>query len=428
MPIAGMDNNRAGKALKDVIALETLGCKLNQAESESLARRLNNKGYTLSDFSSNALVYILNTCTVTHLADRKTRHLIRTARRHNPNATIVAIGCYADSRPDELISAGADLAIGNEGKSELIQLLEQHRLIGSKNSAQHYMLRTRSRIKIQEGCTQFCSYCVVPLVRGKERSLPLETILSEVKARANEGYREVVLTGTRIGTYRPSLDTLVRRILCDTHIERLRLSSLQPSEVTDEFLSLWADNRLCRHLHLPLQSGSNDMLRVMRRPYTITDYENVINRIRKAIPDVAITTDIIVGFPGETAETFNESCDFCRSMSFANIHVFPYSDRPGTRATIMTDKAGAKTKRARRDRMLQLAQESSRNFRNRFIGRNMMVLWEQRNGKGSWTGLTDNYIRVTTQSNDNLGNTITAHVLADGTSTMYYNLERAAPV
>lgn len=389
------------------IALETLGCKLNQAESESLARQLAERGCRVVPPSDGAAIYILNTCTVTHIADRKSRHLLRLAQRRNPGAFIIAIGCYAERAPRELAQVtGVDMVLGNEEKAHLLDVLEEQGLISTSSALLPQMHRTRSLVKVQEGCNQFCSYCIVPLVRGRERSLPLDEAVAEVRARVERGYREVVLTGTQIGSYRNSPELLIQRILIETGIERLRLSSLQPREITAGLLSLWQDSskRLCRHLHLPLQSGSDAVLRRMGRRYSTEDYAQAVARIREAIPDVAITTDVMVGFPGETDEDFAESYRFCQQMAFANIHVFPYSERPCTPATLMPEKIDEPVKKERSKRMLKLARESARRFEEQFLGRTMMVLWEREVDDGVWVGLTDNYIRVVAQSKKPLKN------------------------
>ncbi len=389
------------------IALETLGCKLNQAESESLARQLAERGCRVVPPSDGAAIYILNTCTVTHIADRKSRHLLRLAQRRNPGAFIIAIGCYAERAPRELAQVtGVDMVLGNEEKARLLDVLEEQGLISTSSALLPQMHRTRSLVKVQEGCNQFCSYCIVPLVRGRERSLPLDEAVAEVRARVERGYREVVLTGTQIGSYRNSPELLIQRILIETGIERLRLSSLQPREITAGLLSLWQDSskRLCRHLHLPLQSGSDAVLRRMGRRYSTEDYAQAVARIREAIPDVAITTDVMVGFPGETDEDFAESYRFCQQMAFANIHVFPYSERPCTPATLMPEKIDEPVKKERSKRMLKLARESARRFEEQFLGRTMMVLWEREVDDGVWVGLTDNYIRVVAQSKKPLKN------------------------
>ena len=392
---------------KNGVALETLGCKLNQAESESLARQLAERGCRVAPPSDGAAIYILNTCTVTHIADRKSRHLLRLAQRRNPGAFIIAIGCYAERAPRELAQVtGVDMVLGNEEKARLLDVLEEQGLISTSSALLPQMHRTRSLVKVQEGCNQFCSYCIVPLVRGRERSLPLDEAVAEVRARVKRGYHEVVLTGTQIGSYRNSPELLIQRILIETGIERLRLSSLQPREITAGLLSLWQDSskRLCRHLHLPLQSGSDAVLRRMGRRYSTEDYAQAVARIREAIPDVAITTDVMVGFPGETDEDFAESYRFCQQMAFANIHVFPYSERPCTPATLMPEKIDEPVKKERSKRMLKLARESARRFEEQFLGRTMMVLWEREVYDGVWVGLTDNYIRVVAQSKKPLKN------------------------
>jgi len=244
------------------------------------------------------------------------------------------------------------------------------------------------------------------MVRGRERSLPADEVVSEVKDRVERGYREVVLTGTQIGSYRNGVESLIRRILDKTEIKRLRLSSLQPPDITKDLLSLWQKypNILCRHIHLPLQSGSDAVLQRMGRQYSTQLYEQAVASVRESIPDVAITTDLIVGFPGETDEDFSQSYQFCRRMAFANIHVFPYSKRSGTHAAQMPEQVDEQVKRQRSRQMLILAKQSAYNFREKFMGRTMLVLWERESNVSTWEGLTDNYIRVVAQSNEPLQN------------------------
>lgn len=392
---------------KKGVAIETLGCKLNQAESESLARQLAEVGCHILNPSDGADIYILNTCSVTHIADRKSRHLVRLARRRNPYSLIIATGCYAERAPEELAHIPeVDMVLGNDEKARLVQILQQGGVISDNSAICPPMLRTRSLVKVEEGCNQYCSYCIVPLVRGRERSLPVDWVVDEVRARVETGYREVVLTGTQIGAYRPSLELLIQRILVDTGVERIRVSSLQPQDITPELLALWQDQKLCRHFHLPLQSGSDSVLRRMRRRYTVAQYEKAVTMAREAIPDVAITTDIMVGFPGESEGEFDEGYRFCQRMGFANIHVFPFSERPDTLAAAMPEKVGDRVKKVRSETMLKLARESSLRFREQFLGRTMTVLWEQR-VDGNWVGLTDNYIRVFASSNEPLKNRLT---------------------
>jgi threonylcarbamoyladenosine tRNA methylthiotransferase MtaB len=393
---------------KNKIALETLGCKLNQAESESLARQFAEMGCHVVSPSDGADIYILNTCTVTHIADRKSRHLLRLARRRNPDALIIATGCYAERAPEELAQIeGVDMVLGNDEKARLAEVLGERGVISANPAVCPPAFRTRSMVKVQEGCKQFCSYCIVPFVRGRERSLPLDEAVDEVRARVEGGYQDVVLTGTQIGAYRPSLELLIQRILAETGVKRLRLSSLRPRDVTPGLLALWDGEGLCRHIHLPLQSGSDAVLWRMRRGYSVADYERAVMMAREAIPDVAITTDIMVGFPGESDEEFEESYRFCQGMGFANIHVFPFSQRPGTLAALVPGKVGDRVKKERSERMLRLARESALRFREKFLGRTMTVLWE-REAEGVWVGLTDNYIRVFASSNEPLKNRLTA--------------------
>jgi threonylcarbamoyladenosine tRNA methylthiotransferase MtaB len=409
----------------DKVALETLGCKLNQAETDSLARQLLSKGYQLAESAGEADIYVLNTCTVTHVADRKARHLLRLAHRTNPKALIVAIGCYVQRAPEELRQLGiVNLILDNEQKDRLVDILGNRNLRnkGDRSPVKEYhsskspegscrlVDRTRSLIKIQEGCHSFCSFCIVPYLRGQERSLPLEKVIQQVKERVAAGHKEVTLTGTKIGAYQwegenhGSLCRLIEGILDQTGVKRLRLSSLQPQDLTPELIRLWAEERLCPHLHLPLQSGSQAMLQQMKRQYSITDYQRAVSLAREAIPDLAITTDILVGFPGEGEREFEESYRFCEKMSLANIHVFPYSPRLGTAAAWMPHQVAERTKKERSQRMLALAQQSAQRFRGRFLGRTMMVLWEGKSKPGVWSGLTANYLRVFVRSEQELTN------------------------
>ena len=405
------------------VALETLGCKLNQAETESLARQFLRRGCQLAESPREADVYVLNTCTVTHIADRKARHLLRSARRSNLQALIIAVGCYAQRAPAELAQLGAvDLILSAAEKDRLIDMVE-NRLGRVRNRRTEISpvgglssVRTRALIKIQDGCDDFCSFCIVPYTRGREGSLPLDKVLEEVRARVDAGYREVTLTGTKIGAYlgnglcvtskewTPGLPRLIERILKETAVERLRLSSLQPQDLTPESVKLWADKRLCPHLHLSLQSGSDGVLQRMKRRYSTYDYERAVSLAREAISDLAITTDILAGFPGESEREFEESYHFCQKIGFANIHVFPYSPRPGTAAARMPHQVEDRVRKERTQRMLTLAQESAHRFREQFRGRTVPVLWERKVERGVWSGLTDNYLRVFAESEEPLTN------------------------
>ena len=394
------------------VALDTLGCKLNQAESELLARQFVAAGYELVASPCDADIYVLNTCTVTHVADAKSRRLLRQAHRLNPGARLVAIGCYAQRAPAELAQLdGVALVLGNGQKLDLLSIIKEEKwfeeaVLAGLPPAQKAAWRTRSFVRIQDGCQSFCTYCVVPLVRPREISLPAGEVVAEVKQQVARGYREVVLTGTKIGSYHyqgTDLKGLLEAILAETDITRLRLSSLQPQEVSPGLIGLWQDKRLCPHCHLSLQSGSDAVLERMGRRYTADGYHQAVSLIRGLVPDVVITTDVIVGFPGETDEEFAASYELCRELGFARMHVFAYSPRQGTRAVELTHQVAGKVKKERRQRMLELSVEISRSFREKFLGRVMPVLWETKAG-GVWSGLTGNYIRVYTQGDDDLTN------------------------
>jgi threonylcarbamoyladenosine tRNA methylthiotransferase MtaB len=397
-------------AAKTTVALDSLGCKLNQAETQLLARQLSAAGFRVVSAAAKADIYILNTCTVTHVADRKSRHLLNMARRRNPAVRLVAIGCYAEREPRALDGIeGVELVLGNEQKWHLPELFGRADALKkppvSVNIAEG-LQRTRAFIKIQDGCRNFCAYCIVPLVRSREYGVSSAQVLAQIKEHAASGFKEVVLTGTEIGAYDSGgidLKGLIKSILQETDIPRVRLSSLQPHYITPELISLWKEPRLCPHFHLSLQSGSDSVLKRMKRRYTKADYRRTVDLIRKSVPDVAITTDIIVGFPGETDNEFQETLDFCRQMRFARNHVFPYSPRPGTLAATMPGQVPEKVKKERTRQMLALAKKSARAFDDLFLGKTLDVLWEQKN-KGIWSGLTGNYIKVYTRNSGDLTN------------------------
>ncbi len=403
------------------VALLTLGCKLNQAESEAIARDLAAAGCEVIDTAAPADAFIINTCAVTHIAGRKSRHLVRLARRLSPAARIAVTGCYAESDAALLRGLGADLVLGNDDKTALAARLLSNglghpdSLDAIPSSAAPSRLRTRSFVKIQEGCNDVCAFCIVPQTRGRERSVARADVLSAVQEREAEGYQEVVLTGTQLGVYGHDIEGevglvgLVDCLLQKTSLPRLRLSSLQPADITPDLLRLWQDPRLCRHFHIALQSGSDDVLARMRRRYTTDEFRRAVAAIREALPDAAITTDVLVGFPGETDAQFEETYGFCREMEFAALHVFPYSRRPGTLAARLPDQVPEAIKRARVQRMLELAQRLSDRFLQRLEGSVMPVLWERsRQGKNGtapvWEGLTDNYVRVFAASVEPLDN------------------------
>jgi len=391
------------------VALETLGCKLNQAESESLGRRLGQAGFQLVPLSEDPDVYVLNTCTVTRIADRKARQRVRQVRRGNPRVFISAVGCYAQRSPQDLLESGADLVLGNDEKERLPELLLSK--VGSGGAhpifGDRHVGRTRTLVKIQYGCGSGCSFCIVPQVRPEEYSVPAEQVIGEIKERVLEGYKEVVLTGTKIGSYWwggvGGLPSLIEKILAETKVERLRLSSLRPQEMTPDLFRLWESERLCNHLHMSLQSGSDAVLSRMQRGYSAADFRCVVALAREMIPGVAITTDVIVGFPGESREEFEESFRFCEDVCFARTHVFPYSPRPGTSAEGMGREVDDSIKGGRALRMGALGRESALRFAQRFVGQTMPVLWEQETETGVWSGLTGNYLRVFASTNMAVG-------------------------
>ena len=412
---------RAGDA--PTLAIETHGCKLNQADSSALALEFARAGYRIVPDDGAADVYVLNTCTVTHVADRKARHALRAARRRNPNATIVATGCYPQRDPAPLSGMDeVDLVTGNSDKASLVRIVAEWRgdapvpcAVGDDMPLQTPRIaRTRAMVKIQEGCDQVCAYCIVPKVRGRERSIPPEAILDQVKDRVERGYKEVVLTGTQLGTYGFDIEgldlrLLLGRVLLETAVPRLRVSSLQPQEITAELLDLWADPRLCPHFHMPLQSGSDEVLVKMRRRYTAGRYAETVAAIRRAVPQASVTADVIVGFPGETDADFSATYDLCEAIGFAATHVFPYSPRPGTSAAHLADQVAPESKAERASLLRSLSERKSVEFRERLLGSVRPVLWEARSSESPqrWSGLTDNYVKVVCDSPRDLTNTIT---------------------
>lgn len=411
------------------VIIETHGCKLNQADSQALARRFTRAGYQVIGPDQSADVYVLDTCTVTQVADRKARQALRAARRRNPQALIVATGCYAQRAPADLETIqGVDLVLGNTDKDALVQEIVSLQkdvfspcAIGEERPVEDGwnnfkgVHRVRAMAKIQEGCNQVCTYCIVPKVRGRERSIPAASLVDQILALEDEGFQEVVLTGTQLVSYGfdipgASLLGLIDLLLNKTTIPRIRVSSLQPQILGEELLELWQDSRLCPHFHIPLQSGSDTVLRRMGRRYTAELFVRTAERVRALVPGASITTDVLTGFPGECEEEFQETYRVCQEVRFADIHVFPYSMRPGTSAAHFKDKIDPVTKGHRGRLLFLLANEHSTEFRMGLLGRVRPVLWESMGTgayEGMWSGLTDNYVRVFTENPVPLGNTIT---------------------
>jgi threonylcarbamoyladenosine tRNA methylthiotransferase MtaB len=407
----------ANPSEQPTVAVLTLGCKLNLADSEAMARRMRDAGWNVVDRPAAADAVIVNSCSVTHVADRKSRHLVRLARRLAPDAPVALTGCLLETAaPDAIQTLPADIVLKQPQQDQLVEQIMALRPLDSPQQAPRPGLRTRAFVSAQEGCNDVCAFCIVPRTRGRERSKPVERVVEEVLARERDGAMEVVITGTQLGAYGrdfgqrtpyPVLEALLSR----TSVPRIRMSSLQPQDLSDEVIGLWRDPRLCRHFHLALQSGSQAVLERMRRRYTKDEYRDAVRRLRAAIPNVAITTDVIVGFPGETEAEFEESYEFCREMAFTSMHVFPYSQRTGTLAARMPHQIPDGVKKERVGRMIALADEMNLAHRRSYLGRTETVLWESsrpgEDGIPVWEGLTDTYVRVWTRDEPNLFNTIT---------------------
>lgn len=385
-----------------VVAALTLGCKLNQAETQAAARRLQAAGCVTVDRPAAADAWLINTCSVTHVADRKARRLIRLAKRLTPAAPVVVTGCYAEHAAETLIDeVGADVVVPNARKSLAVDAVlgALGEFASSPPAADASVGRTRAFIKIQEGCDDVCAFCIVPRVRGRERAAPLSEIVRQARERTAEGVQEIVLTGTQPGAYgRDRSDGvnaagLLQTLLAETEIPRLRYSSIQPQDITPQLLACWEDARLCRHFHLALQSGSDAVLERMRRRYDADGFLRALELIRASVPGAAITTDVIVGFPGESEADFEQSAAICQAAQFADMHVFPYSPRPRTSAARLEDDVPPPTKRERAQRLRALAAEQALAYRRKLIGETAAVLFES-SADGCLRGLTDTYVPV----------------------------------
>ncbi|EFH89260.1 tRNA (N(6)-L-threonylcarbamoyladenosine(37)-C(2))-methylthiotransferase MtaB [Ktedonobacter racemifer] len=448
-------------------AVTTLGCKVNQADSEAIGEQMSTAGFIQRGFDEAADIYIVNTCTVTHLGDRSSRQLIAQAQRRHPDAFLVVTGCYAELNPQGVAALpGVDMVIGNTGKDSLVETIKQRyesmagqvasvepeaptppidemlarralpvlpldtQHIGSDNALDllpaepepapenpsslspftdntqtteqanaRIFSRTRVQMKVQDGCNNRCTYCIVPYVRGNSRSRTIDSVVEHVQRKARAGYQEIVLTGIHLGDYHPAgdeqkdLGDLIATLLRETDMPRIRVSSLEPEDFRLEWLDLWQDPRMCRHFHLPMQSGSDNILRRMARRYNSARYREIILTAKQRIPGVAISTDIITGFPGETDEDFELTYQLAQELEFAKTHVFRFSARQGTAAARMRGQIKDVVKKERSARLLTLNEEHSRQFRQQFLGQTVDVLIEQ-SKHGYWEGLTDNYLRV----------------------------------
>lgn len=399
---------------KKTVSFMTLGCKVNTYETEGMKRIFEKGGYNIVDPESPADVVIINTCTVTHLSDKKSRQMVRRARRLNPNAIIAAVGCYAQIAPHEVSAIkGVNLVIGNNHKGEILKLVEESSFdslkvaVSERNDikgyedlqAQSFTGQTRAFLKIQDGCNQFCSYCIIPYARGGIRSRSLESILMEAVKLSENNFKEIVLTGIHLTSYgmdsgEHTLLDVIKSLNGIKGIERIRLGSLEPFHMSGELISKMSEiEKLCPHFHLSLQSGCDKTLMRMNRKYTTGEYMEIVEIIRHYFPDAAVTTDIMTGFPGETDEEFLETCNFVKRVGFSQAHVFQYSVRKGTRAASMPDQVSPDVKEYRSKILIQICEDLKRDFRQKYIDKTLDVLFEHERD-GLMEGHTSNYIPV----------------------------------
>lgn len=407
-------------------AFYTLGCKVNQYETEAMIESFEKAGYEIVEYTDYSDIYVINTCTVTNMGDRKSRQIIRRALELNPDAFIAVVGCYSQIAPGEVLDIpGVRLVVGTNERSKLVELVEStldmRESISLVNDImevrefeempiKNYKSRTRAFLKIQEGCDQYCTYCIIPYARGHIRSRRPESIMDEVKELADAGFREVVLTGIHVASYGKdlgdiSLIEIIERVHEAEGIERIRMSSVDPNVMTEEFISrLSRLPKMCRHFHLSLQSGCDETLKRMNRKYNTEDYKRVVGKLREVFPDVALTTDLIVGFPGETDEEFLKTVKFVEDISFSGMHIFKYSPRTGTPASKYKNQVKPQVKEARSKLITAIAEKHEESFKKSLLGRSMKVLYEHSLDENNdyYEGLTDNYIRVVSESPEDI--------------------------
>lgn len=390
------------------VGLCNLGCKVNTYEMEYIASLFKERGYEISDFNDFCDVYVVNTCTVTNNSDVKSRKMINHPKKINKNCCLVVCGCFIESAKDYK-NDDIDIVLGNYNKSKVVDLVEDffrnkekinqrfnlNEVEFEDMNIKHFENRTRAFVKIQDGCENFCTYCIIPYVRGKCRSKKEDNVLSEITTLVNNGYNEIVLTGIHTGNYGVDINTnfssILEKILNIKGLKRLRISSIEITELDDKFLELLKNPILCNHLHIPLQSGGEKTLKRMNRKYDKKYFKEEIEKIRKVRPDISITTDVIVGFPGETEDDFNECVDFIKEINFSKIHVFPYSKRDGTVAAKMKDQIDGKVKKERVKTLLDLSKTLEENYDNSFIGKKESCLIEKVDCKYSY-GHCSNYV------------------------------------
>ena len=391
------------------VAFKTLGCRVNLYETDALASRFKAAGYEIADSDSAADVFVVNTCTVTNTSDQKCRQAIRQIRRKHPKALIAVTGCMVNHRKEELLQSGiADYVIDNERKAALFDIIDEHFRTGHSDPEGYdrdlfsYQpafdtFHTRSLIKIHDGCNNFCSYYIIPMVRGRSTSRPAEDIYNNVSEVVAHGFKEVVLTGVNMGRYQyedTNFEQLVENILAIDGDFRVRVSSIEPDQFSDHFLQLFQHEKLAPHMHICLQSGSDDTLKRMHRFYTVAQFRDMCQRIKDFRPDFNLTTDIIVGFPGETEQTFKESCDFAREIGFSHIHTFKYSVRTGTKAAVMPDQVPESVKAERSEIMRQISLANKLSYFKMMQGRKQKMLVERIDSKGIARGYGENYLLI----------------------------------
>lgn len=413
-------------------ALHNLGCKVNAYETEAMQHLLEEAGYEIVPFTQKADVYVINTCSVTNMADRKSRQMLHKAKENNPDSIVVAAGCYVQTSEKEVLNdLSVDIVIGNDRKHDLVRLLEEYSLdsvndtVDDINDGKHDFEElfidqtkehTRAFIKVQDGCNQFCSYCIIPYARGRVRSRRFENVIAEVERLAANGFKEVVLTGIHLSSYGVDFEEatglleLIQAVNAVKGIERIRLGSLEPKIVTEHFASeLSKLDKICPHFHLSLQSGCDATLKRMNRKYTTKEYERGCELLRKYFVHPAITTDVIVGFPGETEEEFEQTKAYLEHIHFYEMHIFKYSKRKGTRAAVMPDQIDEQIKAARSEKLIALGHDMSKEFRKFYIGKNEEALFEEKaviGDKEYFVGYTKEYVKVAKKTDENLENQI----------------------
>jgi threonylcarbamoyladenosine tRNA methylthiotransferase MtaB len=421
------------------VAFSTLGCRVNQYESEAMMERFIREGYEIVGFEDFADTYVINTCTVTNMGDKKSRQMIGRARRSNNHAIIAVVGCYSQVAPEEVSKIeGVDVVLGTRNKGEIVYWVNRAREDKEKFiqvndvlrnnvfedlSIEEYQDKTRAFLKIQDGCNRFCSYCLIPYARGAVCSKEPEKVLEEVKELAKNGFKEIILTGIHIASYGTDLKEKVTLVdVLETidnvdGVERIRIGSIDPTFFTEDTIDRIAKlKKMCPHFHLSLQSGCDETLKRMNRSYTTKKYKDIVNELREKLQDVSITTDIIVGFPGETEEEFEVTYKFLEEIKLSKMHIFKYSPRKGTKAEAMKDDVNGNLKEDRSNRLIELNKINENAFMETFLGRSMKVLYEQKSShfKGYYEGYTPNYIKVVTESNEVIedGNIMTTELIA----------------